>query len=177
VMKWYEFPDVRVKVTFQYRKMEASDYDAWVVEEAKYLKLSEVGTLADGVAAYGYDLFEVAWLNLIKVRGSAKPIYTRGFLVRTGERSMGVRMRERKVDVRMMTDEDRARLAVAAEQRASGRRGGGALEQWEMVERDRMGIEWLRCHAADEAYEVDFASREEMDAWRAHAYLMDREES
>lgn len=172
-MKWYEFPDVRVKVTFQYRKMEASDYDAWVVEESKFLKLSEVGALADGLLAYGYDLFEVAWLNLVKVRGANAPVvYTRGYLVRTGERSMAVRMRPKKTVVRMMTDEDRARHAAVRAERSRT----PDLAPWEVVERDRMGVEWLRCHAADEAYEVDFAEREELEAWRAHAYVVARDE-
>lgn len=175
-MKWYEYPDVRVKVTFQWSKMGRDDYEAWQVEEAKFLKLSEVGELSDALAAYGYDVFDVAWLNLVKVRGANAPvIYTRGYLVRTGERSMAVRMRPRKMDVREMTSEDRARLDAARAERSKS----PELSEWELRERDRMGIEWLRCHAADEAYEVDFAEKEEMDAWRAHAFMVmqDQEDS
>jgi len=176
-MKWYEYPDVRVKVTFQWSKMERDDHEAWQVEEANLLKLSEVGQLARGVAAYGYDLFDVAWLNLVKVRGANAPlIYTRGFLVRTGEASMAVRMREKKTEVRQLSDADRARLdAVSAKRAASPE-----LSEWELAERDRLGVEWLKCHAAEEAYDVDFATREELDAWRAHEYCVadrDGEES
>ena len=168
-MKWYEYPDVRVKVTFKYTKMSADDHAMWVVEEANLLKLSEIRELFDGLARYGYDLFEVAWLNLVKVRGANAPlVYTRGFLVRTGEASFGVRMREKKTERRQMTDEDRARLDAAAARRAAS----APLEEWELVERDRMGVEWLRCHAADDAYEVDFAEREEMEAWRAHVWVV-----
>lgn len=171
-MKWYEFPDVRVKVTFQYTRMSREDHELWVSEEAKLLKLAEVGELANGLAKYGYDLFEVAWLNLVKVRGANAPlIYTRGFLVRTGERSMAVKMRPKKTVVRQLTDEDRDRLAAASA------RNGKPLEPWELVERDRMGVEWLRCHAAVEAYEVDYAEKEELDAWRAHAFMVDQSES
>lgn len=168
-MKWYEYPDVRVKVTFQYRQMERDDYEAWVVEEANLLKLSEVGELSDGLANYGYDLFKVAWLNLVKVRGASAPlVYTRGYLVRTGERSMAVRMREKKTEVRQMTSEDRARLDAVRVERSRT----PDLAPWEVVERDRMGVEWLRCHAADEAYEVDFAEREELAAWAAHSWVV-----
>jgi hypothetical protein len=169
-MKWYEYPDVRVKVTFRFKAMSAEDYALWQVEEANLLRLSEVGELWDGLAKYGYDLFDVAWLNLVKVRGSnAALVYTRGSLVRTGERSMAVRMRPKKTTVRQMTGEDRERLAAAVARRGSS----PPLEPWELVARDRMGIEWLKCHAADEAYEVDYAEKEELDAWRAHAFMQD----
>lgn len=172
-MKWYEYPDVRVKITFQWSKMERDDYEAWQVEEAKFLKLSEIGELANAVAAYGYDVFDVAWLNLIKIRGANAPVvYTRGYLVRTGERSMAVRMRPRKVDVREMTPEDRARLDAVRAKRSNS----PELSEWELRERDRMGIDWLKCHAAEEAYEVDYAQKEELDAWRAHAFMTSSEE-
>jgi hypothetical protein len=172
-MKWYQYPDVRVKVTFRWNAMDRDDYEAWQVEEATLLKLSEVGELCDGLAKYGYDLFSVAWLNLVKVRGANAPlVYTRGYLVRTGERSMSVRMREKKTVVRQMSDADRDRLAVVAAERAKT----PPLEQWELVERDRMGVEWLKCHAAVEAYEVDFAEREELEAWRAYEWVVAQEE-
>ena len=170
-LKWFQYPDVRVKVTFQFKKMASADYELWKQEEDNLLRLGEVGELWDGLAKYGYDLFSVAWLNLVVQRGSNAPlVYTRGYLVRTGERSMAVRMRERKIVKRQASQTDLDRLAVAAA------RKGGSLESWELVERDRMGVEWLRCHAADEAYEVDYASRQELEAWRAHEYMMEREE-
>ena len=95
-------------------------------------------------------------------------VYTRGYLVRTGERSMAVRMREKKTEVRQMTSEDRARLDAVRVERSRT----PDLAPWEVVERDRMGVEWLRCHAADEAYEVDFAEREELAAWAAHSWVV-----
>lgn len=169
-MKWYEFPDVRVKVTFQYTKMSREDYEVWKEEEASLLMLSEVGELADGLDRYGYDLFDVAWLNLVKSRGKGvEPIYTRGYLVRTGERSMSVKMRPRKVNVREATQEDLDRIAAASAAKGSS----APLSEYELAERDRMGIEWLRCHAAEEAYEVDFAEREEINAWRAHTFMIE----
>jgi hypothetical protein len=54
------------------------------------------------------------------------------------------------------------------------------LTEWELVERDRMGIEWLKCQPAEEAYEVDYAEKEEIDAWKIVTYmsdLSDREEA
>jgi hypothetical protein len=50
------------------------------------------------------------------------------------------------------------------------------LQSWELIEREKMGVEWLRCHAADEAYEVDYATREELEAWRAHEWVVAMDE-
>lgn len=173
-MRWYEYPDIRVKVTFQYSKMERQDYDTLQESSEYYIQMDKVGELADDVAKYGYDLFDVAWLNIVKWRGKGiQPIWTRGSLVRSGERSMKVVMKPRRFEKREATPEDLARLDAVSRERKKF----PPLSEEELVERDRMGIEWLRCHAADEAYDVDYATREEREAWRAHHYMMDREQS
>jgi hypothetical protein len=72
------------------------------------------------------------------------------------------------VSVRKATQEDLARLEAAKKPN---------FQSWELAERDMMGVEWLRCHAADEAYEVDYATREELDAWRAHEWVVAKEDT
>ena len=165
--KWWFKDEVRVHVTFKYRGMSAEDYAVWVVEEAKPLRLGEVRELVDGVAKYGYNLFEVAWLNLWWYPSNAKPNNTWHSLVRVGDDSMRVVKKQSKVAVRRVTDEDVARLEANKKPN---------YQSWELAERDMMGVEWLRCHAADEAYEVDYASREELEAWRAHEWVVAQDE-
>ena len=165
--KWWFKDEVRVRVTFKYRGMTAEDYAVWIVEEAKAIRLSEVRELVDGVAAYGYDLFEVAWLNLWWYPSEGEPNNTWHSLVRVGDSSLRVVKKQSKVTVRKVTQEDLNRLEAAKKPN---------LQSWELAERDQMGVEWLRCHAADEAYEVDFATREELDAWRAHEFMNAKED-
>jgi len=164
-MKWYEFPDVRVKTTFRWNAMSQTDYDSWVVEEEKLLKLSEVGEFAEGLKAYGYDLFKVAWLNLVRVRSGQDMIFTRGSLERYSENQMRVVVKPKKVDVSQATPE----FLEALEKRC---RAKPQLTHLELVERERLGVEWLRCNVADEAYAEDSASKEELDSWRAHQWMV-----
>lgn len=161
--KWYMKDDVRVKVTFRYTAMSAADYEAWVPEEAKLIRMSEIREFSDGLAKYGYDLFSVAWLNLVILKGDESPIYTRSQVVRTSEKTLRVVQRQSKFTKRMATPEDLARLERTKKPN---------LQAWELAERDMMGVEWLRCNAADEAYEVDYTTREEQDAWKAHAFMV-----
>lgn len=160
--KWYLKDDVFVKVTFRYAAMSKEDYEVWVPEEAKWLRLSEIREFANGLSKYGYDLFSVAWLNLVIKKPDESPIFTKSQVIRSGENTLRVVRRESKVTRRLASPEDLARLE---------RTKKPALEPWELAERDEMGVAWLRCHAADEAYEVDFTTREEMEAWRAHDYM------
>lgn len=172
--KWWFKDEVRVHVTFMYPKnepgrMNRSDYDLWVVEEDKPIRMDEVGELAKNLADYGYDLFAVAWLNLWWYPKSGEPNNTWHSLKRgVGESTMRVVKKQSKVAVRTATPDDLARLEATKKPN---------LQSWELVEREEMGIEWMRCHAADEAYAVDYAEREELEAWRAHEWVVAQRET
>ena len=176
-MKWYEYPDTRVKITFRWGALDAETYDLWCVEEEKFHRMKDMGSLIDGLAAYGYDLFDVAWCNILKVTPSGDvKFYTRGSLVRSGERSMAVVMKPKKVVKKTLDDDKRAELEAVRQERMKT----PELTEWELVERDRMGIDWLKCQPAEEAYEVDYAEKEEIDAWKIVTFmegLSDREEA
>ena len=62
--KWYLDPKVSVRVTFRYNRLSPDAFEAAQVLVAGPLKLAEVKGLNAAVLALGYDLFEVAWLNL-----------------------------------------------------------------------------------------------------------------
>lgn len=180
--KWWLAAPVRIRVTFKYRGMSQADYDAWVVEESKAIRLADLPEFYNAVAAYGYDLFDVAWLNLWWYEDGREPNSSYASLrpqglkvpnthvigdVTIAGRTLDVAKRVRPAVVRQATEEDFARLEANKKPN---------FQSWELVEREKMGVEWLRCHAADEAYEEDFASREERAAWQAHEWMVEHAE-
>lgn len=180
--KWWLSANVRIHLTFKYNGMEKADYDVWVVEEAKPYRIAEIPELFNGVAAYGYDLFDVAWLNIWWYAEGREPNSSWASVRPTGlvipgthvigdvevqGRVLDIAKKTKPVVVRQATEEDLARLE---------RDKKPNLQSWELIEREKMGVEWLRCHAADEAYEVDYATREELEAWRAHDWVVAMDE-
>lgn len=71
--KWYLDPKVSVRVTFRYNRMTPDAFNVAQGLVAAPLTLAEVKGLNEAVKALGYDLFEVAWLNLWWTEPGAEP--------------------------------------------------------------------------------------------------------
>lgn len=62
--KWYLDPKVSVRVTFRYNRMTPEAFEAAQEFVCNPLTLGDVKGLVEEVEVLGYDVFDVAWLNL-----------------------------------------------------------------------------------------------------------------
>ena len=182
---WWLAPQVRVHVKFRYGGMTQEDYDVWVVEESKALQIAEVPELYRGVAGYGYDLFDVAWLNLwwhedeFSMNNSWHSLIIPGSKVFTKPNQMvkvvaSVEVEGQQLDIIKKVMKPTVRFASQEDLDRLESNKKPNYDASELAEREAAGESWMTCAVADEAYAVDYTTRQEQEAWKAHAFMVEQ---